>query len=171
MTVRDMVRNTMVDLRGKVIDLLPRLRARWRNRATRVPVVFRPRFDRLLDRFVDDWSVVWDTLPWWTPPVDIRKEERELVFSIDLPGVRPEDVDTSVTCDHLVIRAERREEQEDSGRDYHWIERRYGVFRRAFPPPPHADLEHVRAQLRNGVLEVRVPLHAAAEAKRIPIAA
>ncbi len=171
MQLPERVRDTVAGLWGKVIDLLPRLRARRRGRAVRVPVVRRSEFDRLLERFLADWSDLWKGFPWPAPPVDVRKDGRELVFRADLPGVRPEDLEIRVTCNHLVICAERREEAEERGREYHWAERRYGVFHRTFPLPPDADAERARADLRNGVLEVRVPFRAAAAAKRIAIAA
>ncbi|GIW42694.1 MAG: heat-shock protein [Candidatus Binatia bacterium] len=171
MRLPETVRSKVVDLRGKVVDLLPRLRGRKKSREVPVPVAVRSELDRALDRFFADWPEFWRPRFGWFPPVDVKKEGRELLFRVDLPGVRPEDVEVRVSANQLVLEAERRHEEESRGDDYYWMERSYGSFHRAFPLPADADVDGVRAEFKNGVLQVRVPLREGGQVKRVPVAA
>ena len=75
----------------------------------------------------------------------------------ELPGARAEDVHVSVDNDILTVRGERKLEQEDKRAGYHRIERSYGSFARSFALPANVDGEHVDAEMRDGVLTVRLP--------------
>lgn len=95
----------------------------------------------------------------------IRVEEftdgDSFVLRAELPGIDPEkDVEVTVEGDLLHIRAERREEEETSERDFHRRELRYGSFSRTVQLPEGVDDDNVTATYEAGILEVRAPLPA-----------
>ena len=67
----------------------------------------------------------------WQPSVDISESEDALEVKVDLPGIKPEDVDISVTDNRLTIQGERKEEKETKDKTVHRVERRYGSFLRS----------------------------------------
>jgi HSP20 family protein len=93
----------------------------------------------------------------WTPAVDILEEKDEIVLRAELPGISLEDVDLQMKDDVLVLRGERRFEQETKKENYHRVERAYGTFSRSFKLPGIVDREKIKAKLKDGVLEVKLP--------------
>jgi HSP20 family protein len=92
----------------------------------------------------------------WVPAVDIRETEaKDVVVSVDLPGMKREDI--KVTFEHsvLTIEGERRVETKDE--QYHRVERGYGAFRRSFTLPSSVDGTAVSAAYADGVLTVTLP--------------
>ena len=111
-------------------------------------------------------------------PMPIRVEEfvegNTLVIRAEAPGLDPEkDIDVSVVDGALQIRAERKEEKEEKGKDSYRSEFRYGSFLRTLPLPQDVKEQDIKASYKDGVLEVRTPLpeQALAESKptRLPI--
>lgn len=105
---------------------------------------------------------------------DMHREEGDLVVTIELPGVDPEkDVDIVVEDDTLIIKGEKSDEREVDEEDHFLRERRYGHFERRIFLPDGVDPEQISAAYDQGVLTVRVPIPAAAEAapRRIPVKA
>jgi HSP20 family protein len=94
----------------------------------------------------------------WMPTTEIAYRDGNLVVSADLPGLTEKDVKVEVNNDFLVIRGERKLEQEADERGIHRTERRYGEFYRAIALPEGADAEQVRAEFQNGVLRVTIPV-------------
>jgi HSP20 family protein len=93
----------------------------------------------------------------WNPSFEIRETDDAFVFKADMPGVRSEDLELSLTGNQLQISGKReQEQQQDEGR-YHTYERIYGSFSRVFALPDSVDLDNIRADLSNGVLTLSVP--------------
>jgi HSP20 family protein len=126
------------------------------------------RFNEEMDRWFrggreSEWGM-------WTPSVDVRERDNQLVVSADLPGMNSEDVKIEATDEGLVIRGERKREHEEQKEGYHRSERSYGSFYRLVPLPEGANVEHAKANFKDGVLEVTVPIPEAARKRReIPI--
>jgi Molecular chaperone (small heat shock protein) len=128
----------------------------------------------LMRRFTDEFdrlAGVTREVAAWVPPIDIRQEENQLAISADLPGVKPEDVRVEVTDEGLLIEGERRREHEERGEGYQRSERSYGKFQRLIGLPEGINPDNIKADFKNGVLEVRVPLppEQQQQRKRIPI--
>ncbi|GAA2136279.1 HSP20 family protein [Arthrobacter sp. TE12231] len=111
-------------------------------------------------------------------PMPIRVEEfldgNTLVIRAEAPGLDPDkDIDVSVVDGALQIRAERKEEKEEKGKDSYRSEFRYGSFLRTLPLPADVKEEDIKATYKDGVLEVRTPVpeRALAESKatKLPI--
>jgi len=106
----------------------------------------------------------------WIPPVELREEDNNLVVNVELPGLDDEDVKVEIRNDALVIQGEREREQDDERGGIRRSERFYGSFYRAIPLPEGVNVEQAKAQLNNGVLEIRIPItEAAHRTRQIPI--
>jgi HSP20 family protein len=100
------------------------------------------------------------------PRIDVHEQDGELRVHADLPGVAPSDIDIRVEGDVLTIRGERKSENERSERNFHVMERSHGSFQRSIQLPFAPDPDEVQATMREGVLELRIPKHAAQERSR-----
>jgi len=99
----------------------------------------------------------------WIPKIEVFERDKRLVTKVDLPGMKKEDVKVEVTDGHLAISGERKSETEEKKDRFYRCEREYGSFYRSVPLPEGAKLDDVKATFKDGVLEVSVPLPAAAE--------
>ena len=93
----------------------------------------------------------------WAPEIEVFDREGEYVVRADLPGLKKEDVRVEVTDNALILEGERRKEHEERREGFYRSERRYGRFSRAVPLPEGVDTENVKAEFKDGVLEVRLP--------------
>ncbi len=108
----------------------------------------------------------------WIPAVDIHETDQELTFAVELPGIKPEDVEVTAVDGVLTIHGERNSERRD-GEDwrYHLIERNYGSFMRRFQLPQGVDDEKIEADVAQGMLQVRIPKTALPQPKKIQVKA
>ena len=102
----------------------------------------------------------------WFPEIDVFARDNELVTKIDLPGMKKEDVKVEVADGQLVISGERKTDKEEQKDNIYRCEREYGSFYRAVPLPAGVKIDDVKATFADGVLEVRVPMPAQADAKK-----
>ena len=93
----------------------------------------------------------------WVPTVDISETDSEYLIKAELPEVKKEDVKVTVEDGVLTLQGERRQEKEEKGKKYHRIERSYGSFVRSFSLPESVDDNGVRAEYKDGVLNLHLP--------------
>jgi HSP20 family protein len=105
----------------------------------------------------------------WSPAADISETENEYLVRAELPGVKREDVKVSLEEGTLTIEGERKQEKEEKGRRMHRIERFYGSFCRRFSLPEDADATGIRAETKDGVLNVHIPKSKVLKPKAIEI--
>jgi HSP20 family protein len=112
-----------------------------------------------------------DVSPLYTPRFDVREEKDALVFKADLPGIKEEDVDVSITGNRLTVSGKREEEGEvvDESQSYYCRERSYGSFSRSFTLPEEVDADQVQASMKDGVLSLRIPKSPTAQPKKIQL--
>src|SRR5512140_1840996 len=91
----------------------------------------------------------------WNPPVDIAETADRILLSIEIPGVKQEDLDIRFEDRTLTLKGERKFEKV-GGRNYHRVERLYGTFVRSFALPRTVDAEAITANYRDGVLEIEM---------------
>ena len=106
----------------------------------------------------------------WIPAVEVRRRDNNIIVSADLPGIDQKDVKVEVQDHTLVIQGERKEEHTEQRQGWRRSEMSYGSFFRAIPLPEGARPDQAKADFRNGVLEITVPVTEAKSNRReIPV--
>jgi len=105
------------------------------------------------------------------PSADVMETQDEIRVMVELPGMRPEDVDVSLENHVLTISGEKKEERQEGGKDDRWhlSERRYGRFSRSFVLPQEVEQDRIAASFENGVLNVTIPKSERVKPRRIEI--
>ncbi|HEY3699089.1 MAG TPA: Hsp20/alpha crystallin family protein [Spongiibacteraceae bacterium] len=103
----------------------------------------------------------------WSPAVDIHEDKEGYHVSVDLPGIKPEQIEVTAHNSVLSIRGTRTTTHED--KEQKRSERFYGSFLREFSMPEDADLDHIEAKSNHGVLDLYIPKIPKAEPKRIAV--
>jgi HSP20 family protein len=101
------------------------------------------------------------------PSIDVHSNESEVVFVCDAPGVKQEDLEVTVENHVLTIKGIRRFESREGEQVV--LGRAYGPFARAYSLPDYLDDANLSANLADGVLTIRIPKHAQAKPRKIPI--
>jgi HSP20 family protein len=108
----------------------------------------------------------------WMPSVDIHEDDHAVHFEVEVPGMKPKDLQINVKDGVLTVAGERQEEQthKEHGR-VRRVERMSGSFVRRFTLPSNAETKDVQAALKNGVLKVSIPKKAMSEPREgsVPI--
>jgi HSP20 family protein len=105
----------------------------------------------------------------FAPDVEIKETKDAYLVTADLPGVRADDLEVSVTGNRLTVSGKREEIERREDDRYFAYERSYGAFSRSFMMPEGADVDQLKADLKDGVLTVSVPKRAEVQARRVPI--
>ncbi|MCG3193661.1 MAG: Hsp20/alpha crystallin family protein [Thermoanaerobaculia bacterium] len=105
----------------------------------------------------------------WAPPVDIAETEDRLLFTVEVPGFKQEELSLNVEAGILTLRGERKFEKKTEGKNFHRIERSYGQFVRSFSLPSNVDPLRISADLESGVLTIELPKREETKPKSIPI--
>ncbi|MGH3814436.1 MAG: Hsp20/alpha crystallin family protein [Pseudonocardiaceae bacterium] len=107
--------------------------------------------------------------PAWALPVDISERKETYVLTVELPGVKVEDLEIAFQDGLLTIQGERPLTQDSPDEQFHVLERRYGFFRRSITLPLHVEADAIEASTEDGVLQVVVPKVEEAKPKRIEV--
>ena len=108
----------------------------------------------------------------WSPAVDVRQCNGDLMVTAELPGLKKEEVKVEVTDDALVIQGERKREHQEDHAGYHSWGRSYGRFYRSIPLPEGAKTDQIKAELQDGILKVSLPVpQAEKQPRQVPIEA
>jgi HSP20 family protein len=115
-----------------------------------------------MDRLFED-SVV---RPFWgwpgpfamaEPALDVMETDDAVIVKASLPGVKPEEVDVSITGDTLTLKGKTKSESEVKDANYLCRERRYGTFTRSVALPEGLKGDKTEATFENGVLTLSIP--------------
>ncbi len=105
-------------------------------------------------------------------PVDVYQTDDAIVVEAALPGVKPDDIDISVTGDTLTIRGEVHAEKTNGngdGRQYHVRERRYSRFARSITLPSMVDASKAEAEIEDGIVTLTIPKAEEAKPRQITV--
>jgi len=105
----------------------------------------------------------------WAPSVDISETDTAYLIKGEIPGVKKEDVKVTIQDGMLTIQGERKQEKEEKGKKFHRIERSYGSFARSFRVPDDADENSVKAEFKDGMLNVTLAKSEKAKPKAIEV--
>jgi HSP20 family protein len=109
-----------------------------------------------------------ETGEWW-PAVELVEANGEFVLTAEIPGMTKEDVDISVEDNVLTLKGEKKFEREEERERMHIRERRYGAFERSFTLPRNVEAGKIRAEYKDGVVEVHMPKAPEAQGRKIEI--
>jgi HSP20 family protein len=109
-----------------------------------------------------DWSQPLDE---WQLSVDIFRDGASLVVRSTVAGAKPEDLDVAIHGDLLTIRGKRSNEREVDEDHWYYRECYWGTFSRSVVLPYEVTGERAEASLKNGVLEIRVPIRGETDRK------
>jgi len=93
----------------------------------------------------------------WSPAVNVLEKNDAIEITVDLPGLRAEDVEVTVEDGVLTLRGERTFEEASEGETYHRVERSYGHFERTFNLPDTVDADKIEARFKDGEMLVLLP--------------
>lgn len=131
----------------------------------------RTEMDRLLNGVVGNVPRA-GTSPWTAPkpfpPLNVWEDADSLYAETELPGIDAESIDISVVGNELTLGGERKSNV-DEGVSYHRQERAVGSFRRTVQLPVEIDAEAVSANMKDGVLTIRLSKHEAAKPRKIKV--
>ncbi len=117
--------------------------------------MFRNFFDRTDN---DVWSGGFET----SVATDVIEEDKDFLVKIELPGMKAENIDLSVTGNTITVKGEKQQENELKNESYLRREMAYGSFSRSVTLPETADLDKADASYKDGVLTITVPKNPAA---------
>ncbi len=105
----------------------------------------------------------------FVPSFEVKERKDAFLLKADLPGVREDDLDVSLTGNRLTISGKREDEKKEEGERYYTYERSYGTFSRSFTLPEGIDSEHIEADLKEGVLNLTIPKRPEVQPKKISL--
>ena len=118
----------------------------------------RQAMDRLMEEsFVRHPRALWLLGDGGLPPIDMYQTPNELVVKAALPGVKPDEVDITISDGTLTIKGETKATEEVKREDYLYQEHRYGAFNRSIALPSTLESDKAEATFDNGVLTVTIP--------------
>jgi HSP20 family protein len=134
----------------------------------------RQRMDEMFERLTRDFfGPGWQErsgreVAAWTPVMECKIANGNLIVKADLPGIDPKEVTISAVGNQLTLEGERKREKGEK-KEYFYDEMPYGKFSRTLTLPEGMDADKVKADCKNGVLEITVPAPKQLVSKKIPI--
>ncbi len=107
----------------------------------------------------------------WAPAIDVSEQEDKFLIKVELPGVKEEDINVSVSGNTLTIEGEKKSESETKKKGYYYSEASYGSFSRSMTVPSTVDVDKIDADYDKGVLEISLPKLVEIKPKKIAVAA
>ena len=107
--------------------------------------------------------------PAFNPSFDVSENQDAYIFKADVPGVKKEEIEITMTGNRLQVSGKREYEHETKNDTLYTYERQYGSFARSFTLPDGVDVEHATSELKDGVLTLIVPKKPELQAKKIAI--
>ena len=105
------------------------------------------------------------------PRTNIAETEQAYEVTMDLPGMKPDELNVEICEGQLCVSGEHKEEKEDKGKTYHRIERQHGQFRRVIPLGAGVEGDKIDANYKDGVLTITVPKSKESLSRRIKVKA
>lgn len=103
-----------------------------------------------MPRFSSEWPSLL------RPALDIQETDKQYKIALEVPGVEEKDIQLTLHDNVLIVRGEKRQEQEKKDGGFHRVERSYGSFQRALNLPENANEDSIKATFKNGVLNITI---------------
>ena len=106
-----------------------------------------------------DWMGLHGIGGMWTPAVELKEDDNELVLKAEIPGLDVDDLDVEVSEDRVTISGEHKEEEstEDKEKNYFRSEFHYGKFERVIPLPMYINTDEIKSDFKHGILTLTMP--------------
>ena len=144
--------------------------ARGLRRRERESESFMRPFDEMRRMMENFWMAPFEEFGRWgdgfTPKVDVKEEDKEIIVSAELPGMDQKDIEVTVTNDSVRISGEKKHEKEEEEKGYYRHETFCGSFDRVIDLPAEVDEGKAEAEVSKGVLTIKLPKSEEAQAKR-----
>ena len=105
----------------------------------------------------------------WNPAVDLYEKDDHFMIKAELPGVDKKDIKIDLQDRSLTLSGERTYDNEVKEENYYRRERSYGKFQRAFTLPADVDSDKIKAEFKDGVLQIEVPKPEEKKAKQVTV--
>jgi HSP20 family protein len=105
----------------------------------------------------------------FAPRANLSETDTAYEVTVDVPGIKPDELNLEFKDNQLSITGERKKETEDKGTTYHRLERRFGKFRRLVSFDAPVDADKVEAEYTDGVLKITVPKSDEVRPRRIEV--
>ncbi len=125
----------------------------------------RTELDSLLESFLRNGESGIESVP----ALDLSETTDTVEVRMNVPGVKPDNIDIQVNGSLLTVTGKTEEEKEEKGKTYHRIERRQGQFSRSVTLPCSINEEKVLANCKEGVLSIHLPKTTEAKNRRIKV--
>lgn len=129
------------------------------------PAQRRERWDNEIEKFFD----VFSRRESFAPVCEIHDEDNSYSISLDIPGMKKDEIDIEVKDNHLHVTGERKTEKKSEKNNVLRSERTYGKFERVFSLPQNINAEKIEARFENGVLDISLPKEEKSQKRRISI--
>jgi HSP20 family protein len=121
-----------------------------------------------MDRLFED-SVITPKSIGAMPKIDIKETKDSIVVKAELPGIEEDKVDVEIMDNVMTISGEKAEEKVEEGEGYHYKESHTGTFQRSFSLPADVKAEKAEADMKDGILTIKVPKIEPKKAKKVSI--
>ena len=105
----------------------------------------------------------------WNPAVDLYEKDDHFMIKAELPGVNKDDIKIDLQDQLLTLSGERTYDNEIKEENYYRRERSYGKFQRAFTLPADVDSDKIKAEFKDGLLQIEVPKPEGKKAKQVTV--
>ena len=105
----------------------------------------------------------------WNPVVDLYEKDDHFMIKAELPGVDKKDIKIDLQDRLLTLSGERTYDNEVKEENYYRRERSYGKFQRVFTLPVDVDSDKIKAEFKDGVLQIEVPKPEQKKAKQVTV--
>jgi HSP20 family protein len=125
--------------------------------------------NRLFDTSLRRWGFDFGDGGMFSPAVDVIEDKDNVIVKAELPGLGKNDVSVTLQDNYLILKGEKRHEEERKGRNFYRCESSYGAFSRVVELPSYIDPKKADARFKDGVLEITLPKTEEAKSKVIEI--
>jgi HSP20 family protein len=103
------------------------------------------------------------------PSVEVKENDKEVIVTAEVPGVKKGDISIHIQDNHLEIKAETKVEKKEEKEGYVYQERRKGSFFRSLELPSSVNANKTKAEYKNGILTLTLPKTVRAKKTKINI--
>ena len=93
----------------------------------------------------------------WKPLVDVKENSKSYILVADMPGVKKNNIEAKIKENVLIIKGDKKLDDEKNKDDYHYSERKVGKFARSFKLPKSIMEDKISANFKDGSLTITIP--------------